>query len=133
MITELKKLNLTYNEINSIVNDCVNIESELERLFMMDMYLIKYTTNIDIPKDVNSAMWDKYRLDGTIDEIYKQVKDVVLVKELINKELSISNILKGFLESIDGKVDGVTKSLPKSVKGWNKLIDGVKDVIDNGK
>lgn len=133
MITELKKLNLTYNEINSIVNDCVNIESELERLFMIDMYLIKYTTNIDIPKDVNSDMWDKYRLDGTIDEIYKQVKDVALVKELINKELSISNILKGFLESIDGKVDGVTKSLPKSVKGWNKLIDGVKDVIDNGK
>lgn len=133
MITELKKLNLTYNEINSIVNDCVNIENELERLFMMDMYLIKYTTNIDIPKDVNSDMWDKYRLDGTIDEIYKQVKDVALVKELINKELSISNILKGFLESIDGKVDGVTKSLPKSVKGWNKLIDGVKDVIDNGK
>ena len=133
MITELKKLNLTYNEINSIVNDCVNIESELERLFMMDMYLIKYTTNIDIPKDVNSNMWDKYRLDGTIDEIYKQVKDVALVKELINKELSMSNILKGFLESIDGKVDGVTKSLPKSVKGWNKLIDGVKDVIDNGK
>lgn len=133
MITELKKLNLTYNEINSIVNDCVNIESELERLFMMDMYLIKYTTNIDIPKDVNSNMWDKYRLDGTIDKIYEQVKDVALVKELINKELSMSNILKGFLESIDGKVDGVTKSLPKSVKGWNKLIDGVKDVIDNGK
>lgn len=128
---------LKYNEIKDIVSACKNMEDFLDRKFIKDMYLIKFTTDIKITDETSNEDYDKYISDGTIDEIYKTVKNISILDNAIKDSLSIENSviraeksLEGFLDNIGKSLDKVTDSLPKSSKGWDNLFNRLSKKIN---
>ena len=136
---EITKTVLTYNELKTIIDDCLSIQEPLFRKLMKDMYLIKYTTGIEVPDEVSTTMWDKYSADGTIQEIYEKVTNIYIIDDMIKESESFESTMIGiegalinFLEQTNKLFEKTAKSLPKSSKGWDKFMNNFKEVMDYG-
>ena len=133
------KKTLSYNELKTIIDSCLETQEPLLRRMIKDMYLVRFTTDIEVPDDVDTAMWDNYNADGTIPEIYKKVSNVGLIDNMINESESfestmirIEESLASFLENANALFDKTAKALPKNSKGWDKFMNNFKEVMDYG-
>lgn len=128
---------LTFSEMKEIVVACKNMKDFLDRKFIKDIYLIKFTTDIDMKDETSSSDYDKYVADGTVDDIYKQVNNLDVLDAAIKDSLSVENTamkaeksFEGFLDNIEKSLDKVTNSLPKSSKGWDAMFNKLSKKIN---
>lgn len=135
---EIKKY-LTYNEIATVVEGCLEIENPTERMVTKDMYILKFATDLEINDEIDIAQYDEYVADGTVEKVYETVRNITRIDELIKQHESVERQAKKaevafeqFLHNISIAIEKTTKSLPKSTKGWEKLADTFKGVIENG-
>lgn len=125
---------LDYGELKGIIDSCLQVQDPLERKFDKDMYVLKHGTDLDIPDSVSSDDWDKYTADGTIEKVYKSIKNVGIIDEMINKAESVENTamslgesFNNFLDNINDALDKAMTNMPTDNKGWGDLIDSVKE------
>ena len=128
-MANVNKNYLTFMEMKEIVLACQNMKDFLDRKFIKDIYLIKFTTDIDIKDETNSDDYDKYVADGTVSKIYEQVNNLDVLDAAIEDALSVQNTdikaeksLEQLLDKIGESIDTVTKSMPKSSKGWDAFF-----------
>lgn len=121
---------LTYTELSTIINACLETDDLLLRQMIKDMFVLKYCTDLDIPDEVESDLYDKYVEDGTISEIAINVRNYNDIDTIINQYESPNRVIAEFVDMATAAMNKLTESIPKNTKGWNNLFDKVNGIID---
>lgn len=112
---------LTFEEMKTIVDALANEPDVAIRVMLTDIYLLKFGTDIDIPEEISSEVYDQYIMDGTINKIRKQIKNLDTLEEMINKTFSVENIIYRFASTFIGQFGEAIKNLP---------MDKIKEMIN---
>ena len=102
----------------------------LLRKMIKDMFVLKYCTDLDIPDEIESDLYDKYVEDGTVSEISVNVKNYNLIDTIIAEYESPNRVIAEFVDMATTAMNKLTDSIPKNTKGWNNLFDKVNGIID---
>lgn len=131
----IKKNNLTSKEINMIVNDMLEKETYLQAILSRDMMILYFCTDLNVLDengniDATFENYDKYKENGTIEEVLGQIdeNDLFFIDECYQHEISTNVIVKEFLDDLSEKID-------KYGKGFNlqKAFDKLKDSVEKEK
>jgi hypothetical protein len=127
---------LTYNEIETIVENCANRETALQKKMVKDLLVVKFITDANVPDELTNDMWDGFMADGTIDIAYKTVKNLNVLDEVLAEENNVKDILKDaelaleeFLEDANKVLTKTAKKLPQSTDEWENLADTFKKAV----
>lgn len=127
---------LTYNEIETIVENCANRETALQKKMVKDLLVVKFITDTNVPDELTNDMWDGFMADGTIDIAYKTVKNLNVLDEVLAEENNVKDILKDaelaleeFLEDANKVLTKTAKKLPQSTDEWENLADTFKKAV----
>ena len=129
---------LTYNEIETIVENCANRETALQKKMVKDLLVVKFITDANVPDELTNDMWDGFMADGTIDIAYKTVKNLNVLDEVLAEENNVKDILKDaelaleeFLEDANKVLTKTAKKLPQSTDEWKNLADTFKKAVSS--
>lgn len=121
---------LAYTEMSTIINACLETDDLLLRKMIKDMFVLKYCTDLDIPDEIESDLYDKYVEDGTVSEISVNVKNYNLIDTIIAEYESPNRVIAEFVDMATTAMNKLTDSIPKNTRGWNNLFDKVNGIID---
>lgn len=131
----ITQTHLKANEINAIINDMVNKETYLQAIISRDMMILYFCTDLNVTDedgmiDGTFDTYDKYKNDGTIDNVLNSVdeNDLLLIDECYQHETSLNVIVKEFLDEASKKIDGYTNGVD-----LQKVIGTLKEISNKEK
>lgn len=131
----ITQTHLKANEINAIVNDMVNKETYLQAIISRDMMILYFCTDLNVTDedgmiDGTFDTYDKYKNDGTIDNVLNSVdeNDLLLIDECYQHETSLNVIVKEFLDEASKKIDDYTNGVD-----LQKVIGTLKEISNKEK
>lgn len=121
---------LKTSEINAIVKDMTEKETYLQAIVSRDMMLLYFCTDLNVLDedgmvDGSFKTYDKYKEDGTIDELLNEINenDLLLIDECYQHEISTNVILKEFLDGLNEKIDKYGKEF-----NLQKMLNQMKEM-----
>lgn len=121
---------LTTKEINTIVRDMVSKETYLQAIISRDMLILYFCTDLEIKNendviDATFETYDKYKTTGIIKKVLNEINedDLLLINECYYHEISMSSVVKGFLDDLDKKIDKYAKGV-----NFQKILTNLKEM-----
>lgn len=126
----ITKTYLKPSEINAIVNNMIEQDTYLTAIMSRDMLILQYCTDLNIADENGDIGWtfaiyDKYKEDGTINEVLNEINenDLLLIDECYQHEISTNVILKEFLDGLNKKIDKYGKEF-----NLQKMLNQMKEM-----
>lgn len=119
---------LTFDEMKTIVDALGNEPDVVMRTMLKDIYLLKFVTDIEIPDEVNSTLYDEYMADGTIERVYMKVKNISTLDAMIKETFSVDNVLYRFASALTMQLSQMAEQL--SVEKIKETLTATKEAIE---
>jgi len=119
---------LNASEIQLIIEEVGKNDNVVTKQLLKDMLIIRFCTNIE-DNIVDNLNYDLVVESGLIDVIRENVKNYYDVDGFIMQNESINRSVSKFLESISATADKAVKNMPKTPKGWEKLLGQFAEVV----
>lgn len=102
---------LTIEEINDIVNQMLDTESQVDRYMIYICKLVEYCTNIDIDKSddnsINGAeVYDMIVKNGLLSSIEENIENAYVIYDIIDKSENVYTIGRMLVENIGDILKG---------------------------
>lgn len=111
------KEELSFAEIAMIVHAVQGIDDVCLEHMTIDMYLLKFLTDIEVKDELTMSEYDELFFKDGITEIVRQdIKNLDLLYKLIEDSKKIENQINGFLNKFADEMENVSKKLPSKKK-----------------
>lgn len=111
------KEELSFAEIAMIVHAVQGIDDVCLEHMTIDMYLLKFLTDIEVKDELTMSEYDELFFKDGITEIVRQdIKNLDLLYKLIEDSKKIENQINGFLNKFADAMENVSKKLPSKKK-----------------
>lgn len=111
------KEELSFAEIAMIVHSVQGIDDVCLEHMTIDMYLLKFLTDIEVKDELTMSEYDELFFKDGITEIVRQdIKNLDLLYKLIEDSKKIENQINGFLNKFADAMENVSKKLPSKKK-----------------
>lgn len=111
------KEELSFAEIAMIVHAVQGIDDVCLEHMTVDMYLLKFLTDIEVKDELTMSEYDELFFKDGITEIVRQdIKNLDLLYKLIEDSKKIENQINGFLNKFADAMENVSKKLPSKKK-----------------
>lgn len=123
---------LTFDEMKTIVDALAKEPDVATRIMLRDLYLLKFATDVEVPDEVNSSLYDKYMANGVIDDIHAKVKNIYTFYEMIEDTFSVDNVLYRFASTLTGQLGQLSAQLtPEKVREMANQLKEVAEAVES--
>lgn len=92
---------LTFSQLKTIVTRVLEEDDVVDRMFIKEMYVLKFATNVEIGEEITSEEHDQHTSTGLIDEVMKTVRNVYKIDELVKEHESVYRAFNQLMKLTD--------------------------------
>lgn len=105
---------LLAEEIQNIVEQCLETDIQINREIIKDSLVLKYITDIDFGELTDLEIYNLYNLNEVLDFVKSEIMNYYLIDKCIKQHEDISSSLSRFLDNASETLKNMEKKLPKN-------------------